>query len=128
MFFNQKPLPASYSNEKYDLASMENIPLAFLTLCQHRPLEKLVYWKNSSGEFKNSFSNHEVFNYADHIASKLGESPKVAMMSRNLEILFSLELAIWFNKGHSVAIYETDEVDSAILKINLSKSDFFDCD
>ncbi len=128
MFFNQKPVPASYSKEKYELACMENIPLAFLNFCKGHPQEKMVYWKDASGEYGNSFSNQEVLNHADYIASELGESPKVAMMCKNLAILYPLELAIWFNRGHTVAIYDTDEVESAILKINLSKSDFFACD
>jgi long-chain acyl-CoA synthetase len=128
MFFNQKPVPVTYSEEKLKLASMANIPLAFLSLCENRPDDKMAFWKDSSGEFNNSFSNHDVFNYADYIASILGEKPKVAMMTKNLAILFSLELGIWFQKGHSISIYDTDEAPSLELKISLSDANIFACD
>ena len=64
MFFNQVPIPKTYSKESLEIASHETIPHCFFKLCQDRPDEKMVLWKDEKGDFSNYLSNSDVLNYA----------------------------------------------------------------
>ena len=129
MFFNQVKIPENFSQESLDISKKETIPHCFLNLCQKRPNEKMVFWKDEKGDFSNSLSNNEVLTYAHYFTSLFNqETPKIAIMCSNNPIMLPLELASWMNQGQSISIYDTDTIETIFFKFNLSGANIFACD
>ena len=129
MFFNQVPIPKTYSKESLEIASHETIPHCFFKLCQDRPDEKMVLWKDEKGDFSNYLSNSDVLNYAYFFTSLFkSEKPKIAIMCSNNPIMLPLELSSWLSQGQSISVYDTDTIETVIFKLNLSKTNIFACD
>jgi long-chain acyl-CoA synthetase len=127
MFFNQPTLPKFYA-QSLDRMNMDNIALLFLQRCIHSPEDNLVCWKNSKGDYSMFLNNTDVLQCTDLLTSIVPMKSKVAIMSKNLPILFPLEMATWLNKGYAVSIYNTDEVETIKLKLQISSADVFACD
>ena len=61
MLFNQVKIPQKHLEESYKIALEDSLFACFYKLCQLRPEEKLVFWKDEKGHFSHSLTNYEIF-------------------------------------------------------------------